>query len=199
MSGDKLVCIVDDDAAVRDSISLMLGLKGYDCRTYADGVAFLTAIPNRPCCLVLDIKMGEMNGLMLQEKIKALNLPTEIVFLTAFADVDVMRSAFLNSAVDFLEKPVVMDQLLGALDKAFERLKRKQEESTHDPLQDLLTPREKEVLEVIAQGLTHRQIGDLLGISPRTVEVHKGRIMEKLGVKTLAELIKKSMKAQKPS
>jgi DNA-binding NarL/FixJ family response regulator len=92
-----------------------------------------------------------------------------------------------------------MDQLLGALDKAFERLKRKQEESTHDPLQDLLTPREKEVLEVIAQGLTHRQIGDLLGISPRTVEVHKGRIMEKLGVKTLAELIKKSMKAQKPS
>jgi FixJ family two-component response regulator len=108
-----------------------------------------------------------------------------------------MRSAFLNAAVDFLEKPVVMDQLLTALDKAFERLKRKQEDSPHDPLQDLLTPREKEVLEVIVQGLTHRQIGDQLGISPRTVEVHKGRIMEKLGVRTLAELLRKTMKSSK--
>lgn len=193
MSTDQLVCIVDDDAAVRDSISLMLGLKGFDCRTYADGVAFLTAIPNRPCCLVLDIKMGEMNGLMLQEKIKSLNLPVEIVFLTAYADVDVMRSAFLNEAVDFLEKPVVMTQLTEALEKAFERLKTKAEVSRHEGLQEALTSREKEVLEVIAQGLTHRQIGDVLGISPRTVEVHKSRIMEKLKVKTLAELIKRAM------
>lgn len=199
MSTDRLVCIVDDDAAVRDSISLMLGLKGFDCRTYADGVAFLTATPNRPCCLVLDIKMGEMNGLMLQEKIKSLNLPVEIVFLTAYADVDVMRSAFLNSAVDFLEKPVVMTQLIEALEKAFERLKAKEDVRSNNSLQDALTPREKEVLEVIAQGLTHRQIGDLLGISPRTVEVHKSRIMEKLEVKTLAELIKKSMKSDRLS
>ena len=199
MSTDRLVCIVDDDAAVRDSISLMLGLKGFDCRTYADGVAFLTATPNRPCCLVLDIKMGEMNGLMLQEKIKSLNLPVEIVFLTAYADVDVMRSAFLNSAVDFLEKPVVMSQLIEALEKAFERLKAKEDVRSNESLQDALTPREKEVLEVIAQGLTHRQIGDLLGISPRTVEVHKSRIMEKLEVKTLAELIKKSMKSDRLS
>lgn len=199
MSTDRLVCIVDDDAAVRDSISLMLGLKGFDCRTYADGVAFLTATPNRPCCLVLDIKMGEMNGLMLQEKIKSLNLPVEIVFLTAYADVDVMRSAFLNSAVDFLEKPVVMTLLIAALEKAFERLKAKEDVRLNESLQDALTPREKEVLEVIAQGLTHRQIGDLLGISPRTVEVHKSRIMEKLEVKTLAELIKKSMKSDRLS
>lgn len=199
MSLDPLVCIVDDDAAVRDSLSLMLGLRGFDCRTYADGDSFLSALPTRPCCLVLDIKMGAMNGLMLQEKINALQLPAEIVFLTAYADVDVMRSAFLNAAVDFLEKPVVMDQLLSALDKAFARLKRKQEESSQEDLTTSLTPREKEVFEVIAQGLTHRQIGDLLGISPRTVEVHKGRIMEKLGVKTLAELIKKSMKRQTPT
>lgn len=199
MSADRLVCIVDDDAAVRDSISLMLGLKGFDCRTYADGMAFLSAKPNRPCCLVLDIRMGEMNGLMLQEKIKSLGLPVEIVFLTAYADVDVMRSAFLNAAVDFLEKPVVMTQLLEALDKAFARLKVKEEAQVDGNLHESLTPREKEVLEVIAQGLTHRQIGDLLGISPRTVEVHKSRIMEKMGVKTLAELIKKSMKSDRLS
>mgnify|MGYP002133960036 CR=1 FL=1 len=111
MTVDGLVCIVDDDLEVRDSLSLMLGLKGFDCRTYASGMAFLSAPPSRPCCLVLDLKMGEMDGLTLQEKIKVKNLPVEIVFLTAFADVDVMRSAFLNSAVDFLEKPVVMDQM----------------------------------------------------------------------------------------
>ena len=196
MTVDGLVCIVDDDLEVRDSLSLMLGLKGFDCRTYASGMAFLSAPPSRPCCLVLDLKMGEMDGLTLQEKIKAKNLPVEIVFLTAFADVDVMRSAFLNSAVDFLEKPVVMDQMLNSLEKAFSRLKAKEYGLTVDSLQETLTPREKEVFGVISQGLTHREIGNMLGISPRTVEVHKGRIMEKLGVKTMAELIKKSLKSE---
>jgi FixJ family two-component response regulator len=196
MTVDGLVCIVDDDLEVRDSMSLMLGLKGFDCRTYASGIAFLSAPPTRPCCLVLDLKMGEMDGLTLQEKIKAKNLPVEIVFLTAFADVDVMRSAFLNSAVDFLEKPVVIDQMLNALDKAFSRLRAKEDGRSVDLLQETLTPREKEVFGVISRGLTHREIGDMLGISPRTVEVHKGRIMEKLGVKTMAELIKKSLKSE---
>ncbi len=190
---DKLVCIVDDDLEVRDSLSLMLGLKGFDCRTYNSGHAFLSAPPNKPCCLILDLKMGEMDGLTLQEKINELNLPVEIIFLTAFADVSVMRAAFLNAAVDFLEKPVVMDKVLVALDIAFSKLKLKENALTDDSLQESLTPREKEVFRVVTQGLTHREIGNLLGISPRTVEVHKGRIMEKLGVKTMAELIKLSL------
>jgi FixJ family two-component response regulator len=196
MTVDRLVCIVDDDLEVRDSMSLMLGLKGFDCRTYASGIAFLSAPPSRPCCLVLDLKMGDMDGLTLQEKINAKNLPVEIIFLTAFADVGVIRSAFLNSAVDFLEKPVVMDQMLNALDKGFSKLKAKEDGRSVDLLQETLTPREKEVFGVISQGLTHREIGDMLGISPRTVEVHKGRIMEKLGVKTLAELIKQSLRCE---
>lgn len=193
MMNDKLVCIVDDDLEVRDSLSLMLGLKGFDCRTYNSGHAFLSAPPNKPCCLILDLKMGEMDGLTLQEKINELNLPVEIIFLTAFADVSVMRAAFLNAAVDFLEKPVVMDKVLVALDIAFSKLKLKENTLTDDSLQESLTPREKEVFRVVTQGLTHREIGNLLGISPRTVEVHKGRIMEKLGVKTMAELIKLSL------
>ena len=190
---NSLQCIVDDDLEVRDSLSLMLGLKGFDCRTYNSGHAFLSAPPNKPCCLILDLKMGEMDGLTLQEKINELNLPVEIIFLTAFADVSVMRAAFLNAAVDFLEKPVVMDKVLVALDIAFSKLKLKENALTDDSLQESLTPREKEVFRVVTQGLTHREIGNLLGISPRTVEVHKGRIMEKLGVKTMAELIKLSL------
>ena len=138
--------------------------------------------------------MGEMDGLTLQEKINDQNLPVEIIFLTAFADVSVMRAAFLNSAVDFLEKPVVMDKVLVSLDIAFSKLKLKENALTDDSLQESLTPREREVFRVVSQGLTHREIGNILGISPRTVEVHKGRIMAKLGVKTMAELIKLSLK-----
>jgi len=111
MSLDPLVCIVDDDAAVRDSLSLMLGLKGYDCRTYDSGESFLAAPPNRPACLILDLKMGGMDGLSLQQALKGLPYRHQIIFLTAFADTEVMRSAFIERAVDFLEKPVVRDRL----------------------------------------------------------------------------------------
>ena len=194
MKSEKLVCVVDDDASVRDATALLLGLKGFDCRTYASGHSFLSSPPNRPCCVVLDLNLGDMSGLEVQEQIKQRQLPFEIIFLTAFADVDVMRNAFINSAVDFLEKPVVMEQLLPALDKAFHRLKEIEDHQSMEQRMETLTPREKEILQVITQGLTHREIGEMLGISPRTVEVHKSRIMDKLDVKTLAELIKKSIR-----
>lgn len=197
MNPNPLVCIVDDDASVRDSLSLLLGLQGYDCRTFASGKDFLSTPPLRPCCVILDLNMGDMDGVFVQEKIKDLRWPVQIIFLTAFANVSVMRQAFLNAAVDFLEKPVNPEQLLAALKQAVDRLKLSKQDLSSDKLQDALTPREREVLQVIAEGLTHRQIGEKLGISPRTVEVHKGRIMEKLGVGSLAELIKVSLNMRK--
>ena len=190
MNESRLVCIVDDDASVRDSLSIMLGLKGFDCRTYESSEAFLSAAPDKPCCLVLDLNMAGMNGLDLQERLNLVRQPVEVVFLTAFADVDVMRRAFLNQAVDFLEKPVVMPFLLSAIERAFERLKSNTKATDRTQSFESLTPREREVMTAIAQGMTHREAGELLGISPRTVEVHKGRVMEKLGVKTLAELVR---------
>lgn len=194
MKSDRLICIIDDDPSVRDSLSLMLGLQGFDCRTYAGGPEFLTSPPNRACCLIVDLNMGEMNGLDLQAKINSAALPVQIIFLTAFADTEVMRTAFLKSAIDFLEKPVVMTQLLTALEKAFSKLESNEFEYSFHRLQEQLTPREKEVFSVLTQGLTHREIGEKLGISPRTVEVHKSRIMDKLGVHTMADLIKLSLK-----
>jgi FixJ family two-component response regulator len=134
--------------------------------------------------------MAGMSGLDLQEKLGHLHRPVEVIFLTAFADVDVMRRAFLNQAVDFLEKPVVMPVLLDAIERAFERLKSNAVAIVRTQSFETLTPREREVMTAIAQGMTHREAGALLGISPRTVEVHKGRVMEKLGVKTLAELVR---------
>ena len=195
MPESRLICIVDDDASVRDSLSVMLGLKGFDCRTYESSETFLGALPERSCCVILDLNMAGMNGLALQEQLSAARFPMEVIFLTAFADVDVMRRAFLNQAIDFLEKPVVLPLLLSAIERAFERLKSSSQQHMQTQSLEALTPREREVMAAIAQGMTHREAGELLGISPRTVEVHKGRVMEKLGVKTLAELVRLSIDA----
>ena len=194
MSENKLICIVDDDASVRDSLSLVLGLKGYDCRTYESAESFLSSLPNRPACIILDLKMTGMSGLELQNRLLSLKVPVQIIFLTAFADVQVMREAFLGNAVDFLEKPFVLEQLLESINRSFQNLSATTENIQHNQKLSLLTPREKEVFDVLALGKNHREIGELLKISPRTVEVHKGRVLEKLGIKTLADILRIAIK-----
>ena len=195
MSENKLICIVDDDASVRDSLSLVLGLKGYDCRTYESAESFLSSLPDRPACIILDLKMTGMSGLELQIRLLSLKVPVQIIFLTAFADVQVMREAFLGNAVDFLEKPFVLEQLLESINRSLHNLSATTETIQHNQKLSLLTPREKEVFDVLALGKSHREIGELLKISPRTVEVHKGRVMEKLGIKTLADLLRLAVKS----
>ena len=194
MSENKLICIVDDDASVRDSLSLVLGLKGYDCRTYESAESFLSSLPDRPACIILDLKMTGMNGLELQNRLLSLKVPVQIIFLTAFADVQVMREAFLGNAVDFLEKPFVLEQLLESINRSLHNLSATTETIQHNQKLSLLTPREKEVFDVLALGKSHREIGELLKISPRTVEVHKGRVLEKLGIKTLADILRIAIK-----
>jgi two-component system response regulator FixJ len=119
-----------------------------------------------------------------------LKTPVQIIFLTAFADVQVMREAFLGNAVDFLEKPFLLEQLLESISRSFQNLSATTENIQQHQKLSLLTSREKEVFDVLAQGKSHREIGELLKISPRTVEVHKARVMEKLGIKTLADLLR---------
>ena len=194
MSENKLICIVDDDASVRDSLSLVLGLNGYDCRTYESAESFLSSLPNRPACIILDLKMTGMSGLELQIRLLSLKVPVQIIFLTAFADVQVMREAFLGNAVDFLEKPFVLEQLLESINRSLHNLSATTETIQHNQKLSLLTPREKEVFDVLALGKSHREIGELLKISPRTVEVHKGRVLEKLGIKTLADILRIAIK-----
>jgi FixJ family two-component response regulator len=194
MSENKLICIVDDDASVRDSLSLVLGLKGYDCRTYESAESFLSSLPDRPACIILDLKMTGMNGLELQNRLLSLKVPVQIIFLTAFADVQVMREAFLGNAVDFLEKPFVLEQLLESINRSLHNLSATTEITEKNQKLSLLTPREKEVFDVLALGKSHREIGELLKISPRTVEVHKARVLEKLGIKSLADILRIAIK-----
>ena len=194
MFENKLICIVDDDASVRDSLSLVLGLKGYDCRTFESSESFISSLPNRPACIILDLKMTGMNGLELQNRLLSQKIPVQIIFLTAFADVQVMREAFLGNAVDFLEKPFVLEQLLESINRALNNLSATTEITEKNQKLSLLTPREKEVFDVLALGKSHREIGQLLKISPRTVEVHKARVLEKLGIKTLADILRIAIK-----
>jgi FixJ family two-component response regulator len=194
MSENKLICIVDDDASVRDSLSLVLGLKGYDCRSYESAESFLSSLPNRPACIILDLKMTGMSGLELQNRLLSLKVPVQIIFLTAFADVQVMREAFLGNAVDFLEKPFVLEQLLESINRSLHNLSATTEITEKNQKLSLLTPREKEVFDVLALGKNHREIGELLKISPRTVEVHKARVLEKLGIKSLADILRIAIK-----
>lgn len=197
-SNVELVCVVDDDPAVRDSLALMLGLKGYDCRLFDSAEHFLKAAPKRACCLILDLRMGGMSGLDLQQKLAAQEPRHQLIFLSAYADTLVMRQAFLSEAADFLEKPVVARQLHAAIERAFARIAQSAQRPDHDRVLETLTHREREVLDAVAQGLSHREIGDLLGISPRTVEVHKARIMSKLEVKSLAELLRLAIRTNSP-
>ncbi|HAB48262.1 MAG: DNA-binding response regulator [Betaproteobacteria bacterium] len=194
----RLVCIVDDDPAVRDSLALMLGLKGFDCRVFDSAEHFLKMPPSRACCLILDLRMNGMSGLELQERLSSLQVRYEVVFLSAFADTHVMRQAFLNQAADFLEKPVVIKHLLEALERSFSRLDQTNQSQAQEQMHEALTPREREVLDAVAKGLNHREIGEALGISPRTVEVHKSRIMAKFDVKSLAELLRLVLRGDRP-
>jgi two-component system response regulator FixJ len=138
--------------------------------------------------------MTGMNGLELQNRLLSQKIPVQIIFLTAFADVQVMREAFLGNAVDFLEKPFVLEQLLESINRALNNLSATTEITEKNQKLSLLTPREKEVFDVLALGKSHREIGQLLKISPRTVEVHKARVLEKLGIKTLADILRIAIK-----
>ena len=196
MRSERLtVFVIDDDAAVRDSIALMLGLAGYRTSVFADAEAFLAAWKEDWVgCVVADVRLPGQSGVELQDTLRKRGAALPFVIITAHGDVATARAAFRSQAVDFLEKPFDNAQLSAAIETAFAR--EGQRIQKHDGMRadaeklGRLTPREREVLEQAARGLHAKEIAAALGISPRTVEVHKTRIMEKLGVRNLAELVR---------
>jgi RNA polymerase sigma factor (sigma-70 family) len=190
-----VVYVVDDDASVRDSLALMLGLGGYVTRLFADAESFLAAFdPAWAGCVVADLRLPGMSGTELQAKVRERGSAIPFVIITAHGDVPAARTAFRAQAVDFIEKPFGEAQLRGAIDTAFalesERLGGAELRRADEAKLARLTPREREVLEHAVSGLHAKEIAAALGISPRTVEVHKMRIMEKLEVRNIAELVR---------
>ena len=197
-----VVYVIDDDASIRDSLSLMLGLDGYATRLFADAESFLAAFQDEwSGCVVADLRLPGMSGLQLQAKVRSRASSIPFVIITAHGDVPAAREAFRAQAVDFIEKPFDDAQLRAAIDTGFalERRRIDAREIRQADAQKLarLTPREREVLEQVVRGLHAKEIAALLGISPRTVEVHRTRIMEKLGVRNIAELVRFAVAADR--
>ena len=198
MTDNLTVFIVDDDPAVRDALGLLLGIHDYRLAVFADADSFLKAFkPHWHGCLLLDIRMPGMDGLTLQKRLLELGSDLPVVIMTGHGDVDSAREAFRALAVDFLEKPLDESRLLAAISEAFARQRKTADAAlTQNQVQRLLdglTQREKEVMERVVAGRHNREIAAELAISPRTVEVHKARMMDKLGVGSVAELVRLSL------
>jgi FixJ family two-component response regulator len=198
-----VVYVVDDDASIRDSLGLMLGLGGYSTRLFADAESLLAAFEEGWAgCVVADLRLPGMSGVQLQAQLRSRGSAIPFVIVTAHGDVPAARTAFRAQAVDFIEKPFDDAQLRSAIQSAFD-LERKRIEGIEVDRAGAeklarLTSREREVLDHAARGLHAKEIAAALGISPRTVEVHKSRIMEKLGVRNMAELVRFAVAAEAP-
>jgi FixJ family two-component response regulator len=192
------VFVVDDDPAVRDSLALMLGLAGFQTALFADAEAFLSAYQaDWAGCVVADLRLPGMSGVELQATLRARSSTLPVVIITGHGDVPTARAAFHAQAVDFLEKPFDDAQLVAAIETAFglerRRIQRAQVRQGDAERLARLTTREREVMEHAARGLHAKEIAAVMGISPRTVEVHKTRLMAKLGVRNVAELVRFSL------
>jgi two-component system, LuxR family, response regulator FixJ len=195
VSDAPVVILVDDDAEVRRSLSLFLGLSGYKAITYASAEALLRDLDqdsDHSGCIVLDLRMPDMNGLELQEILRARGCLLPIIFITAYGDVPASVHALKGGAIDFLEKPFSTEHLVARIDEAVElngRLRaRVQKQLEMEERSKGLTPREREVLQHVTAGLSNKEIARELDISPRTVEKYRARMMEKMQAESIAEL-----------
>lgn len=192
---EPTVFVVDDDASIRDALGLLISLKGLRPSVFSSAQEFLAEYDLQwRGCLLTDLQMPGMSGLDLQATLQARGSVLPVVVLTAHGDVATTRAALKSGAVDFLEKPVDDDVLIDVLRNAIRIDAERHREHTQraETLTRLarLTPRERDVLVLLADGLQHRKIAELLAISPRTVEVYKARMMEKLQCRTLAEVVR---------
>ncbi len=187
------VFLVDDDAALRESMSLLLGQAGFQVRTFRSGTAFLDAYTkDEPGCVVLDLRMPEMSGLEVQEALLRAGYAPPILFLSGYGDVPTTVRAIKGGAVDFLVKPVAGELLIERIRQALQEDARQRAAAADQlsirALYAELTAREREVMLLATKGFSNKEIAQQLGISPRTVESHRARVMEKMGAGGIAEL-----------
>ncbi|MGE5201285.1 MAG: response regulator FixJ [Acidobacteriota bacterium] len=200
MAAESTVHIVDDDEAVRDSLSALLESMGFTVATYDSAEAFLAAPAASGSCIVVDVRMPGMGGLELQEEIARRGSRIPVIVMTGHADVSLAVRAMKAGAFDFVEKPFDETALVGAIRRACD-LGREVARSVAagTALRErlaLLTPREREVLDALVAGKANKIIAYELSISPRTVEIHRARVMEKMQARTLADLVRMTLTSQ---
>ncbi|HEX5127646.1 MAG TPA: response regulator transcription factor [Rhodocyclaceae bacterium] len=200
-AAEQLVHIIDDDEALRDSLVWLLESTGLKVASYPSAEAFLQSWTlSFTGCLVLDIRMPGMSGLELHEKLNAMHSTLPVIFITGHGDVPMAVTALKKGAFDFIEKPFHDHDMLNLIEQCLgkERAQREQRRQGADAQRRIehLTPREREVLHLIVAGRLNKQIADELGISIKTVEVHRARVMEKMGANSLAELVQHVLMSQ---
>ncbi|MCK6395256.1 response regulator transcription factor [Zoogloea sp.] len=195
---EQIIYLVDDDEALRDSLAWLLESQGFKVAAFASAEEFLKAWrPEFNGCLLLDVRMPGMSGLELHERLRAQYSTLPIIFITGHGDVPMAVAALKKGAVDFIEKPFNDTELLRLVSQCLvteqeHRARRRQDAEVSRRL-DQLTQREREVLDLIIAGKLNKQIADVLGISIKTVEVHRARVMEKMAAQSLAELVQSVM------
>jgi FixJ family two-component response regulator len=198
---DSTVFVVDDDDAVRDALSMLIRSVGLRVKTFPDARAFLESHqPDRPGCLVLDVRMPGMSGLELQERLNGMRSALPIIFITGHGDVPIAVSAMRGGAVNFLQKPFDDQELLDSVHNSLEQnanmLRRLADREAIVTALRSLTAREREVLDRIVDGAPNKAVAYDLDLSERTVEIHRARAMKKMGAESLAELVQMVMRAR---
>lgn len=197
--GSCLVHVIDDDLAIRLALEMLLHSAGFDVATYASGFAFLDAVPSLreegAACIVTDMRMPGLDGLQLLHRLKEQRFRHPVIVMTAHGDVPSAVKVMKAGAADFVEKPFDADVILAAIDTA---LKAATGQGLHpeDSRIAELSAREREVLDMLVAGKPNKLIAAELGISPRTVEVHRARLMARLGVRSLAEAVRIAVRAE---
>jgi two-component system, LuxR family, response regulator FixJ len=191
------IFIVDDDPLVLNALTIVLSREGYQVTGFAEGASFLAAAKSRtPTCIILDVQMPGQSGLDILKELNAQNYPAPIFIISGVGDIPMAVEAIKSGALDFIEKPFDATTVVTRVREAVEAWSRRARDGSGDilsktfPGHDQLTARERDVLNQIAAGSSNKQAGRDLGISPRTIEVHRARIMEKLGAKNAADLVR---------
>jgi FixJ family two-component response regulator len=189
------VLVVDDDASVRKALARSIQAAGLNVRTFASAREFLDqGPPDGPACLVLDVRMPGRSGLDLQAELNSRNIRTPIIFITGHGNIPVSVKAMKGGALDFLTKPFRVKNLIEVIREAIkkdERLWASRAEMAEVQCRiQTLTPRERQVLGLVVQGLLNKEIADALGAAERTIKVHRGRVMQKMQVQSVAELVR---------
>jgi len=192
---NSLVFAIDDDASVRKGLARLLRSARYKSEIFESASDFLTRPPHSgPSCVIVDVQMPGINGMALQETLIRHRREEQLVFITGHGDIPMCAQAMKAGAVDFLRKPFRDDELLQCVQNALIRSagqrRRSAEQKEARRLLDLLTPREFEVMQLVTTGMLNKQIAGELGTAEKTVKVHRGRVMQKLGVASVAELVR---------
>ena len=194
-----VVHVVDDDGAIRDALVLLLEAAGHAARAHADAASFLAVLdPAQPGCVVADVRMPGMSGLELLRHLGLSRIDLPVIIITGHADVAMAVEALKAGAADFIEKPFDEDVLLSSVERALDRGARAFRERRHvDEIAARaasLTPREREVMDLVVQGMPNKAVAVELSISARTVEIHRARVMEKMAAASLSDLVRMALR-----